>query len=114
MADEYIRKEDAEDVIAKRTGFETAKRAKKWAMMHPIDLDPWFGAAATAITTVESLEPADVIPVVHAHWIRHENADTFEGYEVPMFECSNCRAWKDDDSDFCPDCGADMRGEQDG
>ena len=62
MADEYIRKEDAEDVIAKRSGFETAGRAKKWVMMHPIDLDPWFGAAATAIIAVESLEPADVAP----------------------------------------------------
>ena len=50
----------------------------------------------------------DVAPVVHAHWIRHENADTIEGYYVPKFECSNCKAWKDDDSDFCPDCGAKM------
>jgi len=55
-----------------------------------------------------SIPVANVVPVVHAHWIVHENADTFEGYEVPMFECSNCRAWKDDDSNFCPDCGAMM------
>ena len=66
------------------------------------------------VKDVEALKPADVAPVVHAYWIRHENADMFDGYEVPMFECSKCRAWKEDDSDFCPDCGAkmDAQGEE--
>lgn len=54
------------------------------------------------------LPAADVTPVVHAYWIRHENVDEIDGYKVPMFECSKCRAWKEDDSDFCPDCGAKM------
>lgn len=45
-------------------------------------------------------------------WIIHENADIVDGYYVPKYECSYCHAWKNDDSDFCPDCGADMRGEQ--
>lgn len=43
------------------------------------------------------------------HWIKHEYADIVEGYYVPNYECSECHSWKRDDSDFCPDCGADMR-----
>ncbi len=56
------------------------------------------------------LSPANVRENVQGHWIRHEYADLVDGYYVPNFECSKCRTWKDDDSDFCPDCGADMRG----
>lgn len=43
------------------------------------------------------------------YWIRHEYADIVEGYYVPNYECSECHSWKEDDSDFCPDCGTDMR-----
>ena len=51
----------------------------------------------------------DVAPVVHGRWIRHWKArDTLWGYYEDMFECSKCGAWKEDDSDFCPDCGAKM------
>ena len=87
MADEYIRKADA------------------------VDMCGGYGCLAHLMSTIK---PADVAPVVHAYWIRHENADMFDGYEVPMFECSKCRAWKEDDSDFCPDCGAkmDAQGEE--
>jgi len=28
-----------------------------------------------------------------------------------VWVCSECGTWKSDDSAFCPDCGADMRGE---
>ena len=46
------------------------------------------------------------------YWIEHENADIVEGYYVPMYECSCCHIWKNDNSNYCPDCGADMRGEE--
>ena len=46
------------------------------------------------------------------HWIEHENADIVEGYYVSMYECSCCHTWENDDSEYCPDCGADMRGEE--
>ena len=46
-------------------------------------------------------------------WIVHENADIIDGYYVPKYECSCCHTWQDDDSNFCPDCGIDMRERKD-
>lgn len=61
---------------------------------------------------VRDVKPVDAVPVVHAHWIRHDYADIVDGYLVPEFECSKCHSWKKDDSDYCPNCGARMDGEQ--
>lgn len=46
-------------------------------------------------------------------WIVHENADIIDGYYVPKYECSCCHTWQDDDSNFCPNCGMDMRERKD-
>lgn len=50
---------------------------------------------------------ANVRPVVRGKWI-------WDGYvyDVP-WQCSNCGVSHDADSNFCPNCGADMRDEQD-
>lgn len=85
MANDYIRKQDA------------------------VDMCGGYGGLAHFMSTIK---PAAVAPVIHAHWIRHENADIICGYYVPSFECSQCGAWKEDDSDFCPDCGAKMDREE--
>lgn len=89
MADEYIRKQDA----------------IRLAEQGQVQGFPW------QFQMLVRLPPVDVAPVVHAHWIRHENADIICGYYVPNFECSQCGTWKEDDSDYCPDCGAKMDGE---
>jgi hypothetical protein len=51
---------------------------------------------------------ADVKSVVHGKWIPHYNEGDF-----PRKECSNCHKWflasKVDDSNYCPNCGANMR-----
>lgn len=99
MRDEFIAKQDAVGIIEKE--------------MENYVSDIWYKSATHSALNdvnenIKSLKPADVALVVHAHWIRHENADIICGYYVPSFECSQCGAWKEDDSDFCPDCGAKM------
>ena len=86
MSDDYIRREDA---------IRLAEQGQAQGF-------PW------QFQMLVRLPPADVVPVVHGKWIRHDDADVVEGYYVPEYECSKCRAWKKDDSDFCPDCGAKM------
>lgn len=41
------------------------------------------------------------------HWIKHPH-ECGINWEYPMYECSECHEWAEDDSDFCPNCGADM------
>lgn len=51
---------------------------------------------------------ADVVPVVHAHWIKHKNAEEFYGHLLTKYECSICHDWSFENSHFCPTCGAKM------
>lgn len=74
-------------------------------------ISEWFDVSNTASyalieTALNDVAPENIFERKHGHWIYHENADVFEGYEVPMFECSECGEWKEYDTDFCPDCGA--------
>ena len=106
MSDEYIRRQEILDAVEKLNIILSVYGTGKPT--------PTEDFRVQFLGTILHVPPADIAPVVHAYWIRHENADMFDGYEVPMFECSKCRAWKEDDSDFCPDCGAkmDAQGEE--
>lgn len=73
------------------------------------------GATLTAYATAEVLEllkepVMNTDPARHGHWIRHDYADIVDGCYVPNYECSVCHTWKQDDSDYCPDCGANLDG----
>ena len=102
---EYISKQDAINCIEHMTWYHVNGRGQ---LVDGANSDTGLYKAKDVYKGLHDIPAIDVTPVVHGYWIVHENADTFEGYEVPMFECSNCRTWKDDDSDFCPDCGAMM------
>lgn len=45
---------------------------------------------------IKAIPAADVAPVVHAHWIRHDDADIVEGHYVPSFECSQSQLRTED------------------
>ncbi|WP_295157183.1 hypothetical protein [Selenomonas sp. AE3005] len=45
----------------------------------------------------------------NGHWIEHPH-EQGENWEYPMYECSACQQWANDDSNFCPNCGAKMKG----
>lgn len=53
---------------------------------------------------IENIPAADVKPVVHGRW---EDRGSLSA------RCSECGCKSLRASDFCPNCGADMRGEQD-
>ena len=68
--------------------------------------------------TLKNIPTADVRENVHGEWIdgrRMKMDGTYHWFR----ECSVCGherydANPDKDTDFCPNCGADMRGEDDG
>ena len=61
------------------------------------------------------IEPVNVVPVVHGKWKKI-------GVWGRVYRCSQCGNFLDfdavnagrGDANFCPNCGADMRGEQNG
>ena len=55
---------------------------------------------------------ADVRKNVRGEWIEHKRAEEVEGYLISNYECSCCHTWERINSDYCPNCGADMRGER--
>ena len=60
---------------------------------------------------VEGFEPADVAPVVHAHWI--DEGQYADGHSEHAYRCSKCEEHligRVGEFDFCPYCGARMDG----
>ena len=62
---------------------------------------------------IDSIPAADVQPVVHGKWV--DEGFYADGSAKHAFHCSNCGhhiiEWKDDTSNYCPNCGAIMDGE---
>lgn len=89
---DYIRREDA--IKAVHEEFD--------------DCVVWDESGERTADEVESIIDrvlsADVAPVRHARW-RH-----YEG----MYACEDCGAQLDDESPFCPMCGAKMDGGENG
>lgn len=89
MADEYIRREDA--LKGQRTG--------TFANGICFVAEP-----CVTVEYIESLEPADVVPVVHGKWIGYDDTERFTA------QCGLCGNVIDTrfGSNFCPNCGAKM------
>ena len=101
MADEYIRKADAIGAIWHSIDGELFGELESCA--HAV-----IGDANNAI---ESLKPADVVPVVHGRWKKI-------GEWGRVYRCNQCGNFLDfdgvnagrGDANFCPNCGARMDG----
>lgn len=57
---------------------------------------------------IQKLPASDVAPVVHGRWLC---VDTDTEH---FFLCNRCKKKEFWESNYCPNCGADMRGESDG
>lgn len=55
---------------------------------------------------IEGIPPVTPQPKI-GQWIEHPH-EAGANWEYPKYECSECHVWEDDDSDFCPNCGAKM------
>ena len=118
MADDYIRREDAVDALAK-TMPTPATPDGVGDFDHEIHIAD--EAFADAIRIIESIEPADVAPVKYGEWI--STPEMWGAFDIRYY-CSECG--KDAIinngeryvlSDYCPHCGAIMgnkRGNENG
>lgn len=101
MAIKVLEQEPCEDAISRQAVFE--------------QINCWIGNGEYRYTNathyltervkhISSIKPQE--PKI-GHWIEHPH-EAGENWEYSRYECSECSAWEDDDSDFCPNCGAKM------
>lgn len=59
---------------------------------------------------VNNAPEIDAVPVTHAHWIVRQEFHDAHGaeWEPVFYECSCCGKATEDDSPYCPECGARM------
>ena len=95
MTDEYIRKQDAVDLVNKISNLD-------------------LKAKGGICVSLANLQKADVVPVVHGRWMSQKGGGLC---------CSECGGYALDEPDgnfihvavpskFCPNCGAKMDGER--
>lgn len=60
-----------------------------------------------AIKAVDSVPPADVVPVRRGTW---KIIDPFDDHEI--VKCSECGYVMEQETPYCPHCGARMEGEE--
>lgn len=53
----------------------------------------------------EKMEAAPTIdPVKHGKWIEHEWAEEYDGRLISNYECSECKSWERERTNYCPNC----------
>lgn len=68
-----------------------------------------FNLISFATVTLRLLKLPSVTPKrKKGEWIEHPH-ECGENWEFSKYECSICHTWEENDSDFCPNCGAEMR-----
>ena len=100
------------DYISRSILVERIKSAKESAQngMNPMMRDGCFWGLEYAIKEAEAIPAADVVERTTGKWRVYETANTEE--EQPIaWECSECEEVVDCKYDYCPNCGADMRGD---
>ena len=104
MANEYISKQDALASLPQQISIQNP-HMKGY-------VKGYNGCKFDAERAIKNLEPADVVPVVHAHWIPQK--ENYEFKEAWM-KCSACgypvSKWTGN-TNFCPNCGAKMDGKK--
>ena len=70
------------------------------------DPNTWQGEMMIAI--VDNLPTVDTVPVKQGQWITGRTYYNMDGELVQEVHCSVCLTTKNDESKYCPDCGAKM------
>ena len=64
-------------------------------------------------SAIDQMPTIEARPVVRGEWIEKPHTDGFEGHYF-LYHCSRCDTPNANKRNFCDECGADMRGAEDG
>lgn len=108
---------DADALYEKTAEWEASAEANVVKLMrdkiNKSECRRWMGILVERRAFKHDVADAPTIdPVKHGKWIEHEWAEIIEGNLVSNYECSQCHGWAREKTDYCPHCGARMRGEE--
>lgn len=103
---DYIEREAAIKKITALSIFEKPEDINRAVEQERRKENEWLGGIRDALVEIGTMDAADVRPVVRGRWIVHDY-----GAGDINYECSECKDISCCRADFCPDCGADMREE---
>ena len=69
-----------------------------------------YNFVQTVLLTAPTL---DAVEVVHGRWEKPSKYGMNHKFNHLGSVCSRCQKWNDNESNFCPNCGADMRERKD-
>ena len=118
MAD-YIKREDAINALWKALYEFEDRREKIFTDVPELNIADWINhrvhvqsCHADCIDAVNAIPSADVAEVRHGKWIdKTMSVPNGHGQTYGKYGCSLCKGKVRYKTDFCPNCGADMRGE---
>ena len=94
----YEKKGFSFEFVGKKLDTAALEEEKKRLLDRIAEIDRLLGESATGKLPNNSI----------AHWIERPN-ESGENWEYSMYECSNCHEWSDNDSNYCPNCGKEMK-----
>lgn len=103
MSKEYIEKETLKAQFAADGWLHEKLRASAYCKATKLG----YVRERTIEQVIDCIPPADVKPVVRGEWELVDEA------EPRRYGCSRCKRLSWDESNFCPNCGCDMRKEKD-
>ena len=62
------------------------------------------------VADIERMPTIDAVLVVHGEWIFKKPPDD---WVLSLYECSVCHHMEEGQPNYCPNCGAKMKGEND-
>ena len=107
---EYIKREDVLKCL------KEASEQIDWGQSGDGDaFKHYIGAVYRTIASSDCVPSADVVERKRGEWICHEGRWIDFDYYPTKYECNQCHHYVDvaSDKNFCPNCGADMRGADD-
>ena len=85
------------------------------AQYYNAEYEEWTQETTTIAEILDSVcDDYTVLPSTQPQRMRGKWIDVTKTGGAELWKCSECGELELEDSYFCPNCGADMRGEQDG
>ena len=85
------------------------------AQYYNAEYEEWTQETTTIAEILDSVcDDYTILPSTQPQRMRGKWIDVTKTGGAELWKCSECGELELEDSYFCPNCGADMRGEQDG